>query len=112
MMAPIARRFVSYNVSMSKGQTVPVADFKRDFARYASEVERGGRIVVTRHGRAVGEFVPAGGAVATILPAPKHPGGLLALIGVLGDWASLEEDMAAVVRARRRERARPLPDLG
>ena len=97
---------------MSESHTVPVADFKRDFARYASEVERGGRVVVTRHGKAVGEFVPPGGTAATTLPAPRHPGGLLALIGVLEEWDALEEDMAGIVRSRRRQRARPIPDLG
>lgn len=96
---------------MSKSQGVPVAGFKRDFARYASEVERGGRVLVTRHGKPVGEFIPAGGVSATMLPAPKHPGGMLTLLGILEEWDNMEADMAAVVRARRRERSRPIPTL-
>jgi prevent-host-death family protein len=97
---------------MSDRQEVPVADFKRDFARYASEVERGASVVVTRHGKPVGAFVPAPGMSAKALPAPKHPGGLLALIGLLEEWDTMEADMAQVVRARRRERSRPMPSPG
>ncbi|MHB8507342.1 MAG: type II toxin-antitoxin system Phd/YefM family antitoxin [Candidatus Dormibacteria bacterium] len=96
---------------MSERQKVSVADFKRDFARYASEVERGGRVLVTRHGKAVGEFIPAGGWSASALPGPVNPGGMLALIGILEGWESLEEDMAEVVRTRRHQRARQVPGL-
>jgi prevent-host-death family protein len=96
---------------MTKGQEVPVADFKRDFARYASEVERGGHVRVTRHGKPVGDFVPAGGTVATELPVASSPGGLAALVGILEEWDSIEEDLAEVVRRRRRERSRPIPNL-
>lgn len=96
---------------MSKGQSVPVAEFKKDFARYASEVERGGRVLVTRHGKPVGEFVPANDTAANALPFSPHPGGFAALIGILEDWDSMEADMADVVRRRRRERARRVPSL-
>ncbi|MGI8610265.1 MAG: type II toxin-antitoxin system Phd/YefM family antitoxin [Candidatus Dormibacteria bacterium] len=96
---------------MSKSHIVPVSDFKRDFARYASEVERGRRVLVTRHGKPVGEFVPAGGLAGNALPAPKRSGGVLALIGILEEWDSMEADMADVVRTRNRQRPRSIPDL-
>jgi prevent-host-death family protein len=95
---------------MTESSEVPVADFKRDFARYASEVERGARIRVTRHGKPVGDFVPARAGV-TELPVAPNPGGLAALVGILDDWVTMEADMAEVVRRRRRERARPAPSL-
>ena len=87
-----------------------MAEFKRDFARYAGEVERGARVRVTRHGKPVGDFIPAG-LSAREIPVAANPGGLLALVGILEDWDSMESDMAEVVRQRRNERRRPIPDL-
>lgn len=95
---------------MTKYHAVPVADFKRDFARYASEVERGASVRVTRHGKPVGDFVPAAARMSQ-LPVPNNPGGLAALVGVLGEWDTMEADMAEVVRRRRRERTRSVGGL-
>jgi len=96
---------------MTERQEIPVADFKRDFARYASEVERGASVRVTRHGRAVGDFVPANRVDVAALPSAANPGGLAALVGILEEWDTMEAEMAEVVSRRRRERPRPVPTL-
>jgi prevent-host-death family protein len=97
---------------MSEFEGVPVADFKRDFHRYAGEVERGGRVLVTRHGRPVGEFVPAGARLsASSLPSARRPGGLLAVLGLFDSWKTMEKDMAAVVATRQSAKDRRPPTL-
>ncbi len=97
---------------MSDEPQVSVSDFKRDFQRYATEVERGGRVLVTRHGRPVGEFVPPGSGIrASRLPSARVPGGLLGVLGLFDDWETMEADMAAVVAGRRFTLDRAAPDL-
>ncbi len=80
-----------------------MAEFKRNFHAYAAEVLTGHRVRVVRHGRAVGDFVPAGSSLTvSALPAPDQPGGLIALAGLFGDWESMDADIDAIVASRRR----------
>ena len=97
---------------MSKPKGVPVAEFKRNFHTYAAEVLGGRRVRVVRHGRPVGDFVPAGSSLtASTLPAPDQPGGLVALAGLFGDWESMEADIDAIVASRGRAGRRAAPTL-
>jgi len=98
---------------MTEPVQVPVAEFKRNFHQYASEVQRGGRIRVTSHGRPVGDFVPPPrrGNGSSLPPAPGR-GGFLSIIGLFAEWDGIEDDMNAVVALRRRTRTRPIADPG
>jgi prevent-host-death family protein len=89
---------------------VPVAEFKRNFSRYVEKVLSGRSVRIVRHGKPVGDFVPAGTTLTT-LPVAERPGGLLALAGLFGDWEHMEDDMREVVATRKRARDRPLPSL-
>jgi len=92
---------------------VPVAEFKRNFHRYAGDVQRGGRIRITSHGRPVGDFVPSPRrGNGSSLPAAPGRGGFLSIIGLFADWDGIEDEMNAVVASRRRTRTRPVPDPG
>ncbi|MEA2645934.1 MAG: hypothetical protein QOE92_1017 [Chloroflexota bacterium] len=95
---------------MSDLENVSVVEFKRNFRAYVEEVLRGRRVRVVRHGRAVGDFVPA--ATVATLPVAGRPGGLLALAGLFEDWDSIDPDIAAIVASRRRAGQRPAPHLG
>lgn len=97
---------------MSDLDPVPVAEFKRNFHSYVDEVLHGRRVRVVRHGRPVGDFVPAGaGMTASVLPLATRPGGLLALAGLFSDWKEMESDVARIVADRRRAGQRPAPRL-
>lgn len=96
---------------MAEIKQVAVAEFKRNFHQYAADVLRGARIRVVRHGRPIGDFVPAGSSVSS-LPVAERPGGLLALAGLFSDWDEMDEDMRGVVASRSRAGRRPPPDLG
>lgn len=90
---------------------VPVAEFKRNFHQYAGDVQRGGSIRVTSHGRPIGDFVPSPrGGDRPSLPAAPGRGGFLSIIGLFAEWDGIEEEMNAVVASRRRTRTRPVPD--
>jgi len=89
---------------------VPVAEFKRNFSRYVEEVLSGRRVRIVRHGKPIGDFVPAG-TTATILPAAERPGGLVALAGLFADWNDIDEDIREIISSRKRARHRPVPDL-
>jgi prevent-host-death family protein len=97
---------------MSKPQEVPVAEFKRNFHAYVAQVLGGRRVRVVRHGRPVGDFVPAGlSLTASTLPTPEQPGGLVALAGLFADWDSMDADIGAIVAARGRAGRRAAPGL-
>jgi prevent-host-death family protein len=90
---------------------VPVAEFKRNFSRYVEQVLSGRRVRIVRHGKPVGDFVPAGATITT-LPVAERPGGLLALAGLFADWDEMEDDIREIVAARKRAKDRPQPDFG
>jgi hypothetical protein len=46
-----------------------------------------------------------------LLPRPRRPGGLLALVGTFGEWPEIEADLAAIVAARQGASDRHPPDL-
>jgi antitoxin (DNA-binding transcriptional repressor) of toxin-antitoxin stability system len=97
---------------MSDSAEVPVAEFKRNFRAYAAEVLAGRRVRVVRHGRPVGDFVPAGsGRSVSVLPSPDRPGGLIALAGLFSDWDGMEADVKDIVASRRRAGQRAAPRL-
>lgn len=97
---------------MSDPREVPVADFKRNFHAYAAEVLAGRGVRVVRHGRPLGDFVPAGsGRRAMVLPAPDRPGGLIALAGLFSDWDTIDADVKDIVTSRRRAGQRAAPGL-
>ncbi|MBI4492203.1 MAG: type II toxin-antitoxin system prevent-host-death family antitoxin [Chloroflexi bacterium] len=90
-----------------------VAQFKRDLSQVLDAAERGEQVVVVRRGKPVALLSPvAKGEGRARLPAPRRPGGLLALAGLLADWTSMEEDIAEVIAARQHVRDRPTTDLG
>jgi hypothetical protein len=88
---------------------IPVAEFKRNFSRYISAAENGETVVVTRHGRPVGQFGPPTTVRASGLPVARKPGGVLAVLGLFNDWTDMEKDMAEVVAERRKAKDRPAP---
>ena len=96
---------------MTEPIEIPVAEFKRNFHRYAGDVQRGGRIRVTSHGRPVGDFVPSLRRGGSSLPPAPAGGGFLSIIGLFADWENIEADMRSVVASRQRARTRPVPDL-
>ena len=97
---------------MSDLGEVPVAEFKRNFHAYAAEVLAGRRVRVVRHGRPLGDFVPAGsGRSAAVLLAPERPGGLVALAGLFSDWDTIDADVKDIVTSRRRAGQRAVPRL-
>ena len=97
---------------LSNLSEVPVAEFKRNFHAYVDEVLAGRRVRVVRHGRPVGDFVPAGpGLTASVLPVADRPGGLIALAGLFGDWDSIDADVKKIIESRRRAGQRAAPAL-
>jgi hypothetical protein len=103
---------MSDHAEMSDSKVVSVAEFKRNFHAYAAEVLAGRRVRVVRHGRSLGDFVPAGsGRGATVLPSPDRPGGLIALAGLFSDWGTLDDDVKDIVASRRRAGQRAAPRL-
>ncbi len=97
---------------MSEIVEVPVAEFKRNFHAYAAQVLSGRKVRVVRHGKAVGDFVPAGsGLTASTLPVAPEPGGLLALVGLFADWEEIDSDIDAIIKSRRRAGRRSAPNL-
>ncbi|MGH2351509.1 MAG: type II toxin-antitoxin system Phd/YefM family antitoxin [Chloroflexota bacterium] len=92
-------------------KTLPVAELKRDFSHVLDAAERGQSTVVLRRGKPVAVVEPVSQATARGLPVPQRPGGLLAVAGLLADWETLDDDLAAVVAARRWATDRPTPNL-
>jgi prevent-host-death family protein len=84
-----------------------VAEAKRRFAELLDRVLRGEQFVVARRGRPVAALVPADQARVSA----DEPIGLAAVAGALADWDDLDDTMAVIVAARKRERARPAPAL-
>jgi antitoxin (DNA-binding transcriptional repressor) of toxin-antitoxin stability system len=95
---------------MSPAEGLPVAIVKRDFRRLLEAAERGERTVIMRHGRPVAALGPVS-AERPDLPLPRRQGGLLALLGLLAGWESMDTDMAEVVAAREHAEDRPIPAL-
>lgn len=91
-------------------EALGVADAKRRFSELLDRVSRGERFVIHRRGRPAVALVPPGEVDTEAAGGPYL--GLAAMAGALADWETIEEDMAEVVRARRRSRDRPAPDLG
>jgi prevent-host-death family protein len=89
-----------------------VAEVKRDFREVLDAAERGEATLVLRRGRPVAALVPAPSAArAVALPAPRRPGGLLALAGLLADWETIDDDVATVIASRATAVDRPPPEL-
>jgi antitoxin (DNA-binding transcriptional repressor) of toxin-antitoxin stability system len=95
---------------MSEHTGVPVARVKRDFRRLLDAAERGERTVILRHGRPVATLGPVR-VDRPDLPVPRRPGGLLALLGTLADWDTMDADLAEVIAARQEALDRPAPRL-
>ncbi len=91
---------------------LPVAQLKRDFRAVLDAAERGEPTLVLRRGRPVAAILPAQEVAGRpLLAAPRRPGGLLALAGVLQDWETIDQDVAAIIRARAEVPDRPPPAL-
>jgi prevent-host-death family protein len=95
---------------MSSDESLPVAVVKRDFKRLLEAAEHGRRTVILRHGRPVAVLGPVC-ADHPELPAPRLPGGLLALLATFEDWETLDADIREVLAARQSALDRPLPDF-
>ncbi len=88
-------------------ESLSVAEAKARFSELIDRVGRGERFIVTRRGKpAVGLIPPS-----EMSPQRQRPLGLLAGLGALAEWETLEEDMREVVASRRKARDRPPPDL-
>ena len=88
-----------------------MAIVKREFSRLLEAAEHGQRTVILRHGRPVAALGPVWSEHPE-LPLPRRPGGLLALLGTLADWETLDADIAEVLAARRSAADRPSPEFG
>jgi len=55
--------------------------------------------------------VVAAGRAWTYALLDRRPGGLLAIAGLLADWDTLDEDVAALLASRRQAIDRPAPEL-
>ncbi len=91
---------------------MPVADLKRDFSSVLDAAERGEQTVVLRHGKPVAVLGPVDAPANRLLPKPKRPGGLLAVVGLFEDWETMDQDMAEIVASRQDAIDRPPPDFG
>jgi antitoxin (DNA-binding transcriptional repressor) of toxin-antitoxin stability system len=87
-----------------------VANVKRDFRRILDDAERGCETIVLRHGKAVAVIGPPPSSRAP-LPRAAEGGGLLSIVGLLREWDDIDDDLAAIVAARRTDQGRPPPDL-
>lgn len=96
---------------MTSDEVLSVAAVKREFSRVLEAAEHGQRTVILRHGRPVAALGPIH-SERPDLPLPRHPGGLLALLGALGEWETLDADIAEVIDARQTARDRPPPEFG
>ena len=72
--------------------------------------EHGQRTVILRHGRPVAALGPVQ-SERPDLPLPRRPGGVLALLGALADWETLDADIAEVLAARNAAADRPPPEF-
>ena len=95
---------------MSSEEVLPVAAVKREFSRLLEAAEHGQRTVILRHGRPVAALGPVR-SERPDLPLPRRPGGLLALLGALADWDTLDADIAEVLAARHTAADRPPPEF-
>jgi antitoxin (DNA-binding transcriptional repressor) of toxin-antitoxin stability system len=95
---------------MTHQDGLPVAVAKRDFRRLLEAAEQGQRTVILRHGRPVAEVGPVR-TDRPDLPVARRPGGLLALLGALDDWDTMQTDIDAIVAARDAAADRPAPEL-
>ena len=95
---------------MSPDEVLPVAVVKREFSRLLAAAEHGQRMVILRHGRPVAALGPVRSEHPD-LPLPRRPGGLLALLGALADWDTLDADIAEVLAARHGAVDRPPPEF-
>lgn len=95
---------------MTQVAQLAVAELKRDFRRVLDAAQRGETTVVLRHGRPVAVVAPVRMHEGA-LPAPRRPGGLLAVLGLFEDWPPMEADMAEIVAMRREAVDRPAPEL-
>lgn len=96
--------------AMTQPNSLPVAIARRDFRRLLELAEHGQRTVILRHGRSVAEL----GRVHTDrpdLPVARRPGGLVALLGTLGDWNTMETDIDVILVKREGAADRPAPEL-
>ena len=87
-----------------------VANIKREFSSVLKDAERGEHTVVLRHGKPVAVIGPvAGPNGAPALTTARHQGGLLALVGLLNDWDTIDEDIGAIVTERGQALDRAVP---
>lgn len=74
--------------------------------------ERGEPTIILRDGQPIAMIRPIEErAGRPDLPQPRERGGLLSLIGLFDDWATMDEDVAGIMAERRRDFGRPLPEL-
>jgi len=90
---------------------MPVTDAKREFSKLVDAAEHGEPTVVLRDGRPVAIVSPVAEDGETPIGATPAPLGLLAGLGLLADWETMEEDMAQVIAERQFTVDRPGPDF-
>jgi len=72
--------------------------------------ERGEPTIILRDGQAIAMLRPIEeGSSRPDLPRPREPGGLLSLVGLFDDWATMDEDIAEIMAERRKDFGRPPP---
>ncbi|MGH3611815.1 MAG: type II toxin-antitoxin system Phd/YefM family antitoxin [Pseudonocardia sp.] len=86
---------------------IGVADAKRRFAELTERVRNGESFVIVNRGHPVVALVPPQRVADD---AGRPPIGLVAFTGALAaEWDSVDEDMTAIVAARRQVVDRPAP---
>jgi len=91
---------------------MPVAELAQELTEVLDAAEHGESTVVLRQGKPVALIGPwPTTAKDPTVPVARRPGGLLAVVGLLTDWETLDDDMKQVVEARQHALDRPDPDI-
>jgi prevent-host-death family protein len=85
-------------------KTASLAEAKDHLSEFVRRAEHGGRVIITRHGRAVVALVPASDLSALDRLRAAGPAGGLASLA--GGWRGSDDLASALVRRRRTSRAR------
>lgn len=89
-------------------RTLPVAEAKAHLTQHIRDTERGGRLIITRHGRPVAALVSVQDLDAVERGLPAGAGGLASLAGSLGTGGEFAANVERIRRGRSRPRTIPV----